>query len=150
MNSSEVRKIFEILGKGNIRFVGGCVRNALFGIPVGDIDLATTLLPQNVTDRLSENGIKVVPTGLSHGTVTAVINSKSFEITTLRIDEKTYGRHADVVFSTSWADDAARRDFTINALYADLDGQVYDPLNCGVHDLKRQRVVFVGDPEQHP
>lgn len=148
MKSPEVKVIFRILGKGNVRFVGGCVRNALLGIPIGDIDLATPLLPQNVTDRFLKNKVKVVPTGLAHGTVTAVINGKSFEITTLRIDEKTDGRHAEVLFSTSWEADAARRDFTMNALYADLDGGVYDPLGRGLADLEKRRVVFVGDPER--
>lgn len=147
MRSPVVRVIFDALGDGHVRFVGGAVRNALLGVKIGDIDLATTHLPQNATDRLIENSVNVVPTGIAHGTITAVVRGKSFEITTLRIDEKTDGRHAEVAFSTSWEGDARRRDFTMNALYADFDGTVYDPLGRGLADLEARRVVFVGDAE---
>jgi poly(A) polymerase len=147
MGSPDVRKIFRILGGGSVRFVGGCVRNAVLGEVIGDIDLATTHTPQYVTDRLSKNGIKTIPTGIQHGTVTAVIKGRSFEITTLRIDKKSDGRHAEVEFSEDWYADACRRDFTINALYADLDGKIYDPLGCGLRDLEKRRVSFVGNPD---
>ncbi|MCB1559266.1 MAG: CCA tRNA nucleotidyltransferase, partial [Alphaproteobacteria bacterium] len=146
MSNLETRKIFRILGKDSVRFVGGCVRNALLGEVIGDIDLATSLPPQNVTERLLKNGIKSIPTGIQHGTVTAVINGKSYEITTLRIDMDTDGRHASVTFSADWQEDAKRRDFTMNALYADMDGHVYDPLGSGISDLKQRKVKFVGDP----
>jgi poly(A) polymerase len=145
MSSPEIRKIFRALGEGSARFVGGCVRNALLGEEIGDIDLATSLTPQCVTERLNEKGIKSIPTGIQHGTVTAVINGKRYEITTLRIDKKTDGRRAEVEFSTDWVEDARRRDFTINTLYADLDGRIHDPLGCGLADLEKRKVRFVGE-----
>lgn len=129
------------------RFVGGCVRDALMGRPVGDIDIATDAEPDAVTAALERAGIKVVPTGLAHGTVTAVADHTHFEITTLRCDVETFGRHARVAFTDDWAADAARRDFTMNALFLDADGAIYDPVN-GLADLKRGRVRFVGDPAQ--
>ncbi len=127
-------------------FVGGCVRNAVLGIPSGDIDIATIHKPDDVTARLSRAGIKSVPTGLSHGTVTAVIGGESYEITTLRRDVATDGRHAVVEFTCDWAEDTARRDFTINTLLADAEGHVYDLTGTGIKDLEAGRVVFVGDP----
>ncbi len=130
-----------------MRFVGGCVRNALMGLPVGDIDLATTLPPSDVTQKLTKAKIKVVPTGIDHGTVTAVLNGVGYEITTLRRDVETDGRRAVVAFTMDWAEDAARRDFTMNALYADLDGNIYDPLGQGLADLEKRKVKFVGDAE---
>lgn len=129
------------------RFVGGCVRDALMGRPVGDIDIATDAAPDAVTAALVRAGIKVVPTGIAHGTVTAVVDHAHFEITTLRRDVETFGRHARVAFTDDWAVDAARRDFTMNALFLDGGGAVYDPVN-GLDDLKRGRVRFVGDPVQ--
>lgn len=145
MQSADIRLLFKLLGKGRVRFVGGCVRNALLGLPVGDIDLATTHLPQQVSSILSKKGIKVVPTGIDHGTVTAVLNGVGYEITTLRRDVETDGRRAVVAYTENWAEDAARRDFTFNALYADLDGTIYDPLGRGVSDLDKRKVVFVGN-----
>lgn len=142
-----LRQIVSLLGADQVRLVGGVVRNALLGVPVGDVDLATALRPEEVSDRLIRAGIKVVPTGLAHGTVTAVIGAESYEITTLRVDRATDGRHADVEFSTDWLEDAKRRDFTMNALYADLDGQLYDPLGEGLLDIEAKRVRFVGDPD---
>lgn len=127
------------------RFVGGCVRDALMGRPVGDIDIATDAEPDAVTAALTRAGIKVVPTGIAHGTVTAVTDHAHFEITTLRRDVETFGRHARVAFTDDWAADAARRDFTMNALFLDGDGAVYDPVH-GFDDLKQGRVRFVGDP----
>jgi len=125
-------------------FVGGCVRNALLGEAVTDIDLATTYTPDEVTARLTAAGIKVIPTGIDHGTVTAVIGKKSFEITTLRKDVETDGRHAVVSFSIDWQEDAQRRDFTMNTLLADMQGNVYDPTGQGLDDLKARKVRFVG------
>lgn len=148
MTSKEASAVMEALGDGNALFVGGCVRNALLGKTVDDIDIATTLTPDEVTKRLEKAGIKAVPTGIEHGTVTAVMDGKPFEITTLRKDVETDGRHAVVAFSTDWAEDAARRDFTINTLLADQKGNIFDPLGQGLDDLRARNVVFVGDPAQ--
>jgi poly(A) polymerase len=150
LNSPETDLIFDALqgdaDEPQIMFVGGCVRNALLGVPVVDVDLATTHHPEDVAERLRAAQIKVVPTGIDHGTVTAVIDGKSFEITTLRRDVETNGRHAVVAFTDDWAEDAARRDFTINTLLMDERGNIYDPLRSGIIDLEARRVVFVGDP----
>ena len=129
-------------------FVGGCVRNALLGLPDTDIDIATRLTPAEATARLERAGIKVVPTGLAHGTVTAVTDGMTFEITTLRRDVETDGRHAVVAFTDDWREDAARRDFTMNTLLADSEGHVYDPLGHGIADAEAGRVIFVGDPAE--
>lgn len=129
------------------RLVGGCVRDALLGVDAKDLDLATPLHPDEATRRLREAGIKVVPTGIAHGTVTAVVEGRPIEITTLRRDLETDGRHAVVDFTGDWAADAERRDLTINALFADLDGKIYDPVG-GLPDLRAGRVRFVGDPEK--
>ena len=133
-------------GEDAARFVGGCVRNALLRRPVADIDIATVLTPDAVAAALQAAGIKAVPTGLAHGTVTAVVDGRPFEITTLRRDVETDGRHAVVAFTADWGEDAARRDFTMNALYADLEGQVFDPTGEGLGDLRNGAVRFVGDP----
>ena len=133
-------------GLGCARFVGGCVRNALIGAPVADIDIATTLRPEQTEAAVRAAGLKAVPTGIAHGTVTAVAGGQPFEITTLRRDVSTDGRNATVAFTDDWAEDAARRDFRLNALYADAQGQVYDPTGHGVDDARAGRVVFVGDP----
>ena len=130
---------------GDARFVGGAVRNALLKEPVGDIDIATPLVPDEVMHLLAAAGLGAVPTGIAHGTVTAVANGKPFEVTTLRRDVETFGRRAIVAFSTDWAEDAGRRDFTMNALYADEDGAVYDSVG-GLRDLEARRVRFVGEP----
>ena len=148
MISKEAGAVMEALGAGNALFVGGCVRNALLGKAVDDIDIATKLTPDEVVRRLEKDGIKTVPTGIEHGTVTAVADGKPFEITTLRKDVETDGRHAVVAFSTDWAEDAARRDFTMNTLLADQDGNIFDPLGQGLDDLRARRVVFVGAPAQ--
>ena len=134
-------------GAGCARFVGGCVRNALSGHPVADVDIATQLSPSQTTTALKAAGLKAVPTGVDHGTVTAVSGGKPFEITTLRRDVETDGRRAVVAFTTDWAEDAQRRDFRLNALYADAEGRVFDPTGEGVADAKAGRIVFVGDPE---
>jgi poly(A) polymerase len=134
-------------GGAQARFVGGSVRDALLGRRIGDIDIATPTTPERVIALLEKRGIKVVPTGLAHGTVTAIAGTppRHFEITTLRRDVETYGRRARVVFDADWAADAARRDFTINAIFLDPDGTVHDPVR-GVADLRARRVRFVGDP----
>jgi poly(A) polymerase len=126
-----------------VRFVGGCVRDALAKRTVGDIDIATPDTPETVIALLERAGIKAVPTGIAHGTVTAVADGKPFEITTLRRDEETDGRHAKVAFTDDWVLDAERRDFTINAMSATPDGDVYD-YNEGITDLAHGRVRFIG------
>jgi poly(A) polymerase len=129
------------------RFVGGCVRNALLKQPIGDIDIATTLIPDQVTQALTAAGLKAVPTGIDHGTVTAIAQGKPFEITTLRRDVETDGRRAVVAYTTDWAVDAQRRDFRLNALYVDPTGRLYDPTAGGLADVHAGRIVFVGNAE---
>jgi len=132
-------------GEGETRFVGGCVRDTLLGLAVSDIDLATRLEPGQVMERLAEARIKAVPTGLAHGTVTAVVEGKPVEVTTLRRDVATDGRRATIAFTRDWRGDAARRDFTINALSAaPADGEVFDYFG-GLDDLAARRVRFIGD-----
>jgi poly(A) polymerase len=143
MTAPETRAVLAALD-GQGRFVGGAVRNALLGKPVSDIDIATPLLPEEVSSRLAKAGLGAVPTGIEHGTLTAIANGKPIEITTLRRDVSTDGRRATVAFTTDWALDAQRRDFTMNALYAAADGEVLDTVG-GVDDLKAGRVRFVGD-----
>ena len=125
--------------------VGGAVRNALLGLPVADVDVATTAVPRLVMARASAAGLKPVPTGIDHGTVTVVVDGHPYEVTTLRQDVETHGRHATVAFGRDWAADAHRRDFTMNALYASLDGVVHDFVG-GVADCLAGRVRFIGDP----
>ncbi|SIQ26876.1 poly(A) polymerase [Rhizobium sp. RU20A] len=132
---------------GETRVVGGAVRNSLMGVPVADVDLATTLVPQAVSERAAADGIKVVPTGIAHGTVTLVLNGRGFEVTTLRRDVATDGRHAEVAFGTDWQVDAERRDLTMNALYADREGRVID-LVGGLADIASRTVRFIGDAHQ--
>ena len=146
MTAPATERVLAALGaKGaEVRFVGGCVRDAILGRPVKDIDIATHDPPEAVTALLEAAGIKVVPTGVAHGTVTAVIGPHHFEITTLRRDVETYGRRAKVAFTGDWAADAARRDLTINALFAAPDGTLYDPFG-GLEDLRQGRIRFVGD-----
>ncbi|MBT5860877.1 MAG: CCA tRNA nucleotidyltransferase [Alphaproteobacteria bacterium] len=131
-------------GGQTVRFVGGCVRDSILGRPIYDIDIATADEPHTVVTLLESAGLKAVPTGIDHGTITAVADGKPFEVTTLRHDVETYGRHAKVAFTDDWVADAARRDFTLNALYCDPDGTVYDPTG-GLGDLRAGRVRFVGD-----
>ena len=151
MRAPETRAVIAALeaagGPGCARFVGGCVRNALTGHPVADIDIATSLTPDAVVAALKAARLKAVPTGIEHGTVTAVSGGKPFEVTTLRRDVETDGRHAVVAFTDDWAEDAMRRDFRLNAIYADAEGRLYDPTGQGVADAKAGRIVFVGDPE---
>ena len=124
--------------------VGGAVRNSLISYPVSDIDIATTVVPEIVIERATAQGMRAVPTGVAHGTVTVIVDGQSYEVTTLREDVQTDGRHATVRFGTDYAKDAARRDFTMNALYADASGQVYDYVG-GLDDLLFRRVRFIGD-----
>ena len=131
---------------GRALFVGGCVRNTLLGAPVGDVDIATTLTPDAVTAALAAAKIRAIPTGIEHGTVTAVLDGQPFEVTTLRRDVETDGRRAVVAFTTDWGEDAARRDFTMNAIYADAEGRLTDPTGTGIADAQAGRLVFVGDP----
>ncbi len=130
-----------------VRAVGGAVRNALLGRPVTEVDFAATAKPEDVIRLAGQAGIKTVPTGIAHGTVTLIAGGVPFEVTSLRRDVETDGRHATVAFGTDWAEDAHRRDFTMNALYADAQGKVHDPLG-GLSDLRAGRVRFVGDPAQ--
>ncbi|MEL6747281.1 MAG: CCA tRNA nucleotidyltransferase, partial [Pseudomonadota bacterium] len=130
-----------------VRAVGGTVRNALLGEAITDIDLATTAAPEETIRAAKAAGLKAIPTGLQHGTVTVVADRTPFEVTTLRLDVRTDGRHAEVAFTDDWHGDAARRDFTMNALYCDADGTVFDPLG-GLADCMARRVRFIGDPDQ--
>ena len=130
---------------GGSRFVGGCVRNTLMGREVDDIDIATQLTPDRVTEVAQKAGFAAHPTGIEHGTVTVVVNHKPFEVTTLRRDVSTDGRRATVAFTEDWAEDAQRRDFRLNALYADSSGQIHDPTGGGLDDARAGRVIFIGD-----
>src|SRR4051812_4969410 len=147
MREPATHALLTALGEAGIaaRFVGGCVRDALLGRESADIDLATPALPEEIIAALEKAGIKAVPTGIAHGTVTAVVPPRHFEITTLRRDVETYGRRARVAFDADWSEDAARRDFTINALYLDPRGIVHDPVG-GLEDLAAHRIRFVGEP----
>ena len=145
---ADLAALLAALGPGNARYVGGAVRDTLLGIGVKDIDLATPLEPREVMRRLKAHHIQVVPTGIDHGTVTAVLAGGPVEITTLRHDVSTDGRRATVAFASDWQDDAARRDFTINALYADpVTGEIWDYFG-GLDDLAARRVRFIGDARE--
>lgn len=149
----QTQHLLQVLnGDGAItRCVGGCVRDALMGLANADteVDMATDLPPEEVMARLKKAKIKCVPTGIKHGTVSAILyegdSALVYEITTLRVDVKTDGRHAEVAFTEDWQGDAARRDFTINALYAEADGSLHDPTAQGIDDIKAKRVRFIGD-----
>ncbi len=149
-NNKGVNKIFGAINNYNdiseIRYVGGCVRKILNNEKTDDIDLATNLTPDQVKQCLDKNQIKFFETGIEHGTITAVIDDQNFEITTLRKDVKTDGRHAVVEYTTNWKEDSLRRDFSINSIYSDLDGNLYDP-NSGHKDLNVGIIKFIGDPE---
>ena len=134
-------------GGGAVRFVGGCVRDTLLGAPVADIDMATPLRPESVCRRARAAGLRAVPTGLAHGTITVVSGGRGFEVTTLRRDVATDGRRATVAFTDDWVADAARRDFTFNAMTLAPDGALHDPFG-GRHDLAAGRVRFVGAPRR--
>ncbi len=149
MRDPATRRLFAALKAGGVeaRFVGGCVRNAVLGRAIDDIDMAVAAPPETVMRALSAAKIKNVPTGLKHGTVTAIVEGRPYELTTLRRDVETDGRHAVVAFTDDWQEDAARRDFTFNALYADPDGTLYDPFD-GRADLAQHKVRFIGDADQ--
>jgi poly(A) polymerase len=156
MGAPATRAVFAALeargGKGCVRFVGGCVRNALMGRDISDLDLSTQLTPDETEDALKAARIKSVPTGKPFGTITAVIDvdgvPQVFEITSLREDVETDGRRAVVKYTTEWEKDALRRDFYLNALYADIEGTVYDPTGHGIADATERRVRFIGEAEQ--
>lgn len=149
LRRAQTRAVFAALSAGGAeaRAVGGAVRNALMGTPVKDVDIATTALPDEVVRLAQRAGLHSVPTGIEHGTVTVIADKVPFEVTTLRRDIETFGRHARVTFTTDWREDAMRRDFTMNALYCDAEGDVHDPLG-GYADLKAKRVRFIGDARQ--
>jgi tRNA nucleotidyltransferase/poly(A) polymerase len=142
MSAPETKAVFAALVEA--RFVGGAVRNAILGVGVSDIDIAVPMPPAETVTRLSAAGIRTIPTGIEHGTVTAVTGHHAFEVTSLRRDIDTDGRHATIAFTDDWAEDAARRDFTINALYATAEGEIFD-YDTGVEDLIAGRVRFMGD-----
>ena len=147
----EVAKIFNAINTfssiSELRFVGGCIRKVINKEEIDDIDLATNLTPTQVCEALNKNNIKYYETGIEHGTITAVINDKSFEITTLRKDISTDGRHAVVEFSDDWKEDASRRDFSINAIYSDQEGNLFDPFN-GRKDILEGNINFIGSVEK--
>jgi poly(A) polymerase len=147
--SDAAARVFALLNANGeeARVVGGAVRNALLNLPTGDIDIATTALPDEVIRRAKAAGIKSVPTGIEHGTVTLVVDGQPFEITTLREDVETFGRKARVAFGRDWIRDAVRRDFTINGLSVSADGVVHDHVG-GLEDIAARRVRFIGDPDQ--
>ena len=152
LNAPELQKVLDVLGaQGEARVAGGAVRDALLGRPVSDVDVATDLAPENVIRILNATGIKTVPTGIDHGTVTAVVGSgataMTYEVTTLRVDVETDGRRAKVAFTDDWRADAGRRDFTMNALFCDREGQILDPLG-GYRDLMARRVRFAGAADE--
>ena len=150
-NNTPVKKIFDSINEfsssSEIRFVGGCIRKIIQKEIVDDIDLATNLNPQQLCEVLKNNNINYFETGKEHGTITAVIDDYKFEITSLREDIKTDGRHAEVRFSNDWKKDALRRDFTFNSIYSDREGNLFDPFN-GKEDLKNGVIKFINDPEQ--
>ncbi|MEM7067583.1 MAG: CCA tRNA nucleotidyltransferase [Pseudomonadota bacterium] len=149
LKAPKLQRLFDLLTAdgGEAMIAGGAVRNALMGERVADIDLCTTLVPQEVMDRLESAGEKAVPTGFDHGTVTAVVDGSPFEVTTLREDIETDGRHAIVKFGTDWETDAKRRDLTINGLYCDRNGRVFDFVD-GYKDIADHNVRFIGDAKQ--
>jgi poly(A) polymerase len=147
LQTAPLGALFAALDSGGeqARVVGGAVRNALLGLPLGDIDIATTAVPAEVTRRAQAAGFKVVPTGVEHGTVTVIADQRPFEVTTLREDVETFGRHAKVAFGRDWRRDAERRDFTINALSVSRDGAIHDYVG-GLADIEARRVRFIGEP----
>ena len=152
-NAKEIVEVFNIFEKDHpknkkiVMFVGGCVRNYLSNQKIDDIDLASILSPMEIKDKFKNTNIRVVETGVEHGTVTLLYEKKKFEVTTLRKDIKTDGRHAEVLFTDDWQEDSNRRDFTINSIYMNRNGKIFDPQN-GVKDLKNNFIKFIGDPTQ--
>ena len=142
-----VMSALEAARPGSARFVGGCVRNTLRGIPTDDVDIATQIPPEGVIQAMQAAGIRALPTGIEHGTITAIIDGAPFEITTLRRDVETDGRRAVVAFTEDWAEDAARRDFRLNAIYAGPDGTLYEVVPGSIEDALAGRVIFIGDAD---
>jgi poly(A) polymerase len=149
LKSPDLQKLFRAIAKagGEARIAGGAVRDALMRRPVGDVDLATTLTPEQVVAAARKAGFKTAPTGIEHGTVTVLVGKTKFEVTTLRRDMETDGRRATVAFGTDWREDALRRDFTMNALMCDENGKIYD-FTAGYRDIQRKRIIFVGAPRE--
>ena len=147
---TKINKIFEAIqsfsDKSEIRYVGGCVRKIINKEKFDDIDLAVNLKPTDVCEALKKHNIKYYESGIEHGTITAIIDNVNFEITSLRKDIDTNGRHAKVEFSKNWKEDASRRDFTINSIYADMEGSLFDPFD-GKNDLNNGKINFIGDAE---
>ncbi|NQY13709.1 MAG: CCA tRNA nucleotidyltransferase [Henriciella sp.] len=150
LTAPSTRRVIEALEAnrpGCVRFVGGCVRNAIMGRAVDDIDIATQLTPEQTLKALEAAKVKAVPTGIEHGTVTAIVEGEPFEITSLRRDVETDGRRAVVAFTEDWAEDAQRRDFRLNAIYAAPNGEIFDPVGGGYADALAGRVIFIGDAD---
>ena len=149
LSSDSLQQLFTLFENAGavLRLVGGSVRDGLLGLPVEDIDLAVDRDPHWVLNFLTSNHIHAIPTGIDHGTITAVIDKHPYQITTLRVDVKAFGRKAEVAFTEDWIQDAKRRDFTINAIYANRTGELFDPVN-GLEDLKNRKIRFIGDPNQ--
>ena len=151
--NKELRFIFKKLEQGStkdktvVRFVGGCVRKYLSGEKIDDIDVATILTTEQIKEKLKNTNIKIIDTGIKHGTVTVLSDTIKIELTTLRKDVKTDGRHAEIEYTDDWHLDSERRDFTINAIYMDINGKIFDPQN-GTFDLKNKNVKFIGDPQK--
>jgi len=151
--SKEIKKIFDILEKDQpkdkkiVMFVGGCVRNFILNKKIDDIDVATIFTPQEIKRKFENTEIKIIDTGIEHGSITIVLNKSKFEITTLRKDIKTDGRHAEIIYTDDWKEDSSRRDFTFNAIYLDRKGNFFDPQN-GISDLKSRKIKFIGDPSK--
>ena len=148
-NDPKIKKIFNSINdhsaESEILFVGGCVRQNILGEKIEDIDLATNLNPDEVVNCLNKNNIKHIDVGKKYGTITAIIEKKKFEITSLRKDVKTDGRFAEVQYCMTWKEDAKRRDFTFNSIYSNLNGELFDPFN-GKKDLLNGRIKFIGNP----
>ena len=151
--NKELRFILKKLEEGYtedktvVRFVGGCVRKYLTGEKIDDIDAATILTTDQIKEKLKNTDLKIIDTGIKHGTVTVLSDSKKIELTTLRKDVKTDGRHAEIEYTDDWQLDSERRDFTMNAIYMDINGKIFDPQN-GIVDLKNKNVKFIGDPQK--
>ena len=149
--SKDIKKLFYILERGKKKdshvamFVGGCVRKFLTNENIDDIDIASIFSPEEIKEKFENSEFKIIDTGIEHGSVTLILNSSKFEITTLRRDVKTDGRHAEVSFTDDWLEDSKRRDFTINAIYMDVRGKIYDPQN-GQQDLRNREIRFIGEP----
>ncbi len=149
--NQSVKKLFEIINsfsdESEIRYVGGCVRKSINNEKLDDIDLAINLPPNELINILKKNNINFFETGINHGTITVIIDDEKFEITSLRKDVTTDGRRAEVLFTKNWIEDASRRDFTINAIYSDYYGNIFDPYQ-GIKDLKKGEIRFIGDVEK--